>query len=272
MNQGEDSELKFIAALGALINHEISLSGKFNNQSLKIINVALPGANGARVHLSKYSNQLTLQELSSYTKEQLVSFCAANRIKKSSNLNKADVYINSQGFSTKYIGPGSDPALVNHTTRAGWENIANIISQNVSQIDPIINNYWNKRKILQTIQEDIKNSDPNSPFGPHKNIFAPYLEFFCFDGSGRGKSKHPADAIIEYTNPFDTRTWTIIYRNQFHQYLNSAWTDLRFSIRSKGMPKNGINSMRDASKKLSTRLWTEDYQGKERGSLHIRLR
>ena len=271
MNQGEDAELKFIATLGTLRNQNITLSGKFN-QNLLIRDIALPGTNGSKFNLPQYQNQPTPQQLSDYTKEQLASFCNANLIKKSSSLNKADVYINNLGFSTKYIGPGSDPAVVNHTTRVGWENIANIISQQISLIDPIIDDYWNKRKVLQIIQEDIKNSDPLSPFRLHQNIFEPYLEFFYFDGSGRGKSKHPASAIIEYVNPFDTKTWTIIYRNQFNQYLNSVWSNLRFSMRSKNMPKNGTASMRDTAKKISTKLWTEEFQGKERGSLHIRLR
>jgi len=271
MNQGEDSEPKFIAALGSLRNQNISLSGSFN-QNLLISSIDLPGPNGTTAPLPYYSGLQTIQQLSSYSKQQLDTFCLTNKIKKSAPLNKADVYINGLGFSTKYIGPGSDPAIVNHTNRGGWENIAKIIPQNINLLDPLISDYWNKRKILKIIQEDIKNSDPLSPFRLHQSIFEPYLEFFCFDGSGRGNSKHPASAIIEYADPFDTKTWTIIYKNQFHQYLTSIWANLRFSLRSKGMPKNGVNSIRDASKKASVKLWTENFQGKERGSLHIRLR
>ena len=271
MNQGEDSEPKFIAALGSLRNQNISLSGSFN-QTLFINSIGLPGPNGSKVLLPNYAGLQTIQQLSNYSKQQLEVFCATNKIKKSAPLNKADVYINGLGFSTKYIGPGSDPAIVNHTNRGGWENIAKIISQNINLLDPLILDYWNKRKILKIIQEDIKNNDPQSPFRLHQSIFEPYLQFFCFDGSGRGNSNHPADALIEYEDPFDTKTWTLIYKHQFHQYLTSIWGNLRFSIRSKGMPKNGVNSIRNLSKKTSVKLWTENFQGKERGSLHIRLR
>ena len=105
------------------------------------------------------------------------------------------------------------------------------------------------------------------------NTLYPYLEFFCFNGSGKGISKHPADALIEYTDPFDTSTWTLIWKHQCSQYLRNIWPQLRFSVRSKkGMPKNGTNSIRDPQKRTSIKLWTENFQGHERGALHIRLR
>lgn len=272
MNQGEDSELKLIAVLGCHLNQTINLSGNFN-QTLKINSIELPGTGFSKNPIGNYAGNITVQNIEKFTKEQLQVFCKSNQIKKSANTNKADVYINNLGFSTKYIGPGSDPAIVNHTNRAGWENIAHLISQNISSLDPIISDYWHKRKNLQSIQEDIKNSNPLSPFTNNQQILEPYLEFFCFDGSGKGKSKHPAVGIIEYTNPFDTSTWTLIYKNQFNQYLKHNWQNFRFSIRSKkGMPKNGTNSVKDTAKRASIKLWTEHFQGEERGALHIRLR
>ena len=271
MNQGEDSEPKFIAALGSLINQKIILSGQYN-KTLTISSIQLPGPNGMRFPLGSHPTKPTLLELSGYTNQQLNNHFKSNNIKKSSPLNKADVYINGLGISTKYIGPGSNPAIVNHTNRVGWENVSNLISQNINQLDLIISDYWNRRKNLKVIQEDIKNSDPQSPFSLHQSILEPYLEFFCFDGSGRGKSKHPADAIIEYTDPFKTNTWTLVYRNQFHQYLKSNWSNLRFSLRSKGMPEYGVSSIRNPAKRTSIQLWTEYFQAKERGALHVRLR
>lgn len=272
MNLGEDSELKFIAALGCHINQTIDLSGTFN-QKLTINSVELPGAGITKNSIANYGQNYSIQQIKNFNKRELEEFCKKNKIKKSANTNKADVYINGFGVSTKYIGPNSDPAIVNHTNRSGWENIASLTSQNIKDLDSIITEYWEKRKILKTIQEDIKNSDTHSPFRHHKDIFEPYLEFFCFDGSGRGKSKHPAVAMIEYTDPFDTLTWTLIYKNQFHQYLLNSWQNLRFSLRSKkGMPKNGTSSVKDVTKRASIKLWTEDFQGEERGALHIRLR
>jgi hypothetical protein len=272
MNIGENSELKFIAALGCYLNQTVTLSGNFNQQ-LTINSVQLPGQAATKNYIGNYSGSTPIQQIKKFTKDELQKFCKINQIKKSANTNKADVYINGSGISTKYIGPNSDPAIVNHTNRTGWENIASLTSQNILNLDPVIADYWNKRKNLKIIQEDIKNSDPLSPFRNHRQVLEPYLEFFCFDGSGRGKSKHPAVAIIEYTDPFDPKTWTLIYKNQFHQYLLNNWNNLRFSMRSKkGMPKNGTNSVKDAAKKASMQIWTELFQEEERGALHIRLR
>ena len=46
------------------------------------------------------------------------------------------------------------------------------------------------------IGEDIINSHPLSPFYKFKSYFTPILQYFLFNGSGRGLSELPAEIVL----------------------------------------------------------------------------
>jgi len=184
------------------------------------------------------------------------------RVKKSSTFSKADISINGKKFSVKEIN-GAPAAIINHTTRPGFERICGKLKIDISKLDQIISNYWNLRQ-GGTIKEDTKISDPNCPFKQHKDFLKPIINYFIFDGSGSRDSKFPADAILEinYKNiPNEMRT---IKRDD---YFDKVWPKLIFSIRNKGMPPNYPR----CSGRSSIAVWTRLANACYKGSLHVRV-
>ena len=49
-----------------------------------------------------------------------------------------------------------------------------------------------------------------SPFKDNKEILRPYLEYFCFSGTGKADSKNQADSLVKFKTFNDTNTWKII--------------------------------------------------------------
>ena len=200
---------------------------------------------------------------------ELLSETSKYGVIKSSSKSKADVYINNVGYSLKSIR-GGRPAIVNHTARPGFERVMNSIGLDISKLDEVINSYWSLR-ISNVIGEDVKNSNPNSPFYNHINLFKPLLNYFIFNGTGSSDSKFPASKLISIKNPLLIDTWKVYDETNL---IDLYWDKLVFSLRSKkGMPKGYPNklSLSGKLKKPSIDKWVKFINGNYGGALHIRV-
>jgi len=185
-------------------------------------------------------------------------------IEKSSPRNKADIYINDIAYSIKYMTAGP-PSITNHTNRKGFIRIANQLKINISDLDQLIKQYWDLR-INKKISEDCYNKNPLSPFRNNKEILRPYLEYFCFTGTGSSDSKHPAESLIKFTKFNDPSTWKIYSKEDT---IDAIWDGLGFCMRGgKGMPTH-FNSSKD---KKIIEPWTRYSSKKYRGALSVRYK
>ena len=176
--------------------------------------------------------------------------------------SKADVYINGLGISVK-SHRGANPAFLNHTHRAGILRVCERINVDIKKLDLIISEYWKKRKDGD-IREDIRNSDPNSPFRAHLEYLKPIINYFLFKGTAQKDSNYPADYILDFINPIDESTWKF----SENEYIEDNWDNIIFSVRSKGMPSSypkGIDAGLIAP-------WVEQIDGKNKGMLHGRMK
>lgn len=203
--------------------------------------------------------------LANLSEEQLLTLAYSLGINKAGVYDKADVYINHVPYSIKSL-QAAPPALVNHTARDGWERVCSRVGCAIEELDSIIAEYWNYRK-KGIINEDVINSDINSPFYAHKQYLLPLLNYFLFKGTGSRDSNHPANYILDCTNPLNPNTWNVFGS----EYLEEHWDNLVFSLRSsKGM--GNYPDIKDIAKKDSMAKWTEFFQGGYKGALHVRVR
>ena len=193
--------------------------------------------------------------------DELKSFAKKCGIKKSPGRAKADVFINGEGVSLKSLD-SSPPALVNHTTRPGFEFACQCTGTNIFLLDEIIDDYWKKR-LDGRIGEDTKISDDLCPFAPYKNYLRPLIEYFLFCGTGKKISPFPAEYLMEIADPMNISTYNKLEKEEAFE---SVWHKLIFSVRSKGMPKNY-----NPNTHASIARWTRFVNGKYKGALHIRV-
>ena len=185
------------------------------------------------------------------------------RIGKSRSKAKMDISINKTRYSMKDVG-GSPPAIVNHTPRPGYENVCSDVGVSIKELDIIIAEYWKLRE-EKIITEDVKNSDDACPFLSHKAYMKKIIEYFIFTGTGRGKSIHLADKVLEL-NYKELPSSLRVYNKA--KYYDKIWSRLIFSVRSKGMPPKYPVCKNAAS----IRKWTKKRDGKYKGALHIRYK
>lgn len=208
----------------------------------------------------------SLDEILNYSDSELLDLAIQVGITKSSPSSKSDVYINKIGYSLKSQS-AAPPALVNHTTRPGFERVCNIVGVDISELDEVINQYWDLRE-KNIIREDIKNDDKNSPFKNRKDILKPILEYFLFSGTGSRNSTHPAKYILTFSNPFDMNTWEVLTPSES---VDQLWDKLVFSVRAKkGMPYNYDLQTYSGRNAQSIAKWVRYHSGDYRGALHIR--
>jgi len=213
----------------------------------------------------KLPANFNLATLSLLDDDKLTQLSLSLNIRKAGGRSKSDVYINKKGYSVKSLA-SSPPALVNHTCRPGFEFACRYAGVNIEELDKLVKEYWKLRK-ANVIGEDIKNNDQRSPFREAKHVLAPILEYFLFNGTGAGLSDHPAEYIIDYSEPLDERTWVILDKRTA---IDELWDRLIFCVRAKkGMPENYPHN-RDKSKNESIAVWTEYSSEEYRGALHIR--
>lgn len=175
--------------------------------------------------------------------------------------SKADVFINDIGISVKSLR-GAPSAFLNHTHRSGFVQVCQRVGTDIAELDEIIADYWEKR-LTGIIGEDVLNNNPNSPFRNHYTYLKPILNYFIFTGSGRGDSKYPAQYILCFLDPFQENTWFF----SRDEYLTDNWNNIKFSVRSKGIPSsypNGANS-------AIIMPWVRWVNGRYKGSLHGRV-
>lgn len=182
---------------------------------------------------------------------------------KAKNTFKADIFINDVAYSLKYEN-AANPAIVNHTSRAGFLRVCNRMGENILTLDHIIDHYWNLR-IAGKIKEDTKNTDANSPFKDYKNELEWILRYFIFEGTASKDSDFPANKVLSFDDPFDPTTYKILNKREV---IDSIWHKLVFSMRPKGMP-----AKYDPVKHCELAPWVRslppDY--KPRGCLHVRV-
>lgn len=175
--------------------------------------------------------------------------------------SKADVCLNNFGISVK-SHRGANPAFLNHTHRAGFLKVCGRVGVSINKLDEIISDYWIKRK-AGIIGEDVKNSDPKSPFKEHLKYLKPIMNYFLFTGNAQKNSPYPADYILDFTDPLDESSWKF----SKDEYLDDNWEHIIFSVRSKGMPPSYPKG-KDAT---AIKPWVEYADGKYKGSLHGRV-
>ena len=200
-------------------------------------------------------------------KSTLVSASLSMGFQKAGRDDKADVYINGLGVSLKSMR-SAPPAIVNHTARHGWARICQQIGHDISELDLIIDHYWELRQ-SGIIKEDTVNSDTESPFRAHLEYIKPLLSYFLFQGTGARETKSPAAYLIDFANPLRETTWEVFSPDGIVEHL---WPRLVFSLRSKkGMPPSYPN-MNDTAKRDSIARWTKLHQNQYRGALHVRVK
>ena len=220
----------------------------------------------------EYSNldpRFDILALSDMQDNDLLNLASSAGVSKAPARSKADVLINEVPVSLKSTH-SAPPAIVNHTARPGFENVCTQVGSDISHLDAIIDSYWNLRT-AGVIKEDVKNSDPNSPFASQKEFLSPILQYFLFKGTGSGLSNFPASHIISFSDPLDLSTWNI---QDEEGAVNHYWENMVFSLRaSKGMPIGYPDNLSARMKpfKSSIARWTRYSSNKYRGALHVRV-
>lgn len=258
-NKGEIEELRIKLALIWFRDNQPSVGCHFELGD--IINVGF----GSKSYTPLPSSIKNLSQITLMSDADVENCCHYVGATKAGLFDKADVMINGNGVSLK-CSSAAKAALVNHTMRIGFEFACNEAGCNISPLDRIIDEYWRKR-ISGVIKEDVKNTNPNSPFASQKKFLAPILHYFLFKGSGSRLSPNPASCVLSFGSATDPASWKIF---QPDDVIDSIWNDLVFSVRSKGMDNNYPN-IADPVRLASIQRWTRSWQGKYRGTLHIRL-
>jgi len=200
--------------------------------------------------------------------EDLIYVCNSVHANKAGRDAKADVFVNGIGISVKSEN-GAPPAIINHTTRDKILRVMDVIHQPIMPLDQIVDNYWYLRQSGRC-KEDVANSNPDSPFVRRTNelvprkVLTPLLNYFAFDGTGTRNSAEPATLILSLQTPDDVNTWRYYDKSNF---IDSIWSNLIFSIRSKGMPENLFNSPYC----MEIMRWTQLVDDQYKGSLHVRI-
>jgi len=189
-------------------------------------------------------------------------------IKKSKSNSKSDISINNISYSIKETS-AAPPAIVNHTSRKGFEFACKKCGSSIKKLDEIIESYWSLR-LEGIIKQDVKAKEENSPFISYKEYFKPIIEYFLFTGTGSKISNFPAMMMLEIDDYKKLPNGIKIIEKK--DYFEQIWDKLVFSVRSKGMPKY-YTEKDDGTTALeyeSIAKWTRKINGKYKGSLHIR--
>jgi len=257
MNNGERNEL--IIKLKLIEIRDTKSKIIFDSNLIEIHSV------GFIKEYSELNEPFNFNDIENLSDSNLKTFANKFGIDKAPGRSKSDVYINGIGVSLKSL-ENAPPAIINHTTRIGFENACSYCNIDIKLLDEIIEDYWYLRK-YNFIKEDIHNNDINSPFKDKLNILKPILNYFLFDGSGVGLSKHRADLLLDYKSAKNIEEWQTYNRENA---VDQIWNKLVFSLRSKGMPDN--YPLIDSIKLDSIKKWTVFYQNKFRGALHVRTK
>jgi hypothetical protein len=175
---------------------------------------------------------------------------------------KADLEINSVRYSVKN-SLRAKPAIINHTHRKGLLRVFKVLKKDITLLDDIIKEYWRKR-MLGIIAEDTPILSKHSPFAEYKEYLKPVIEYFMFTGTAVRDSTFKADKILIFGEPEDTSSYKVFDKQEAFDFL---WDKMVFSVRKKGMPKNYL----DEKWNKALDPWVENIDGKDKGSLHVRV-
>lgn len=255
MNSGERDEILFKLKL---------ISMRDNNQSIfgePINSVGFLGQEYASL-----PSNFDLRQLLNFSDDQLSMFADSVGMSKAPSGAKSDVYINHKGVSLKSHS-AAPAALVNHTSRPGFEFACQQANTRITTLDEIVSTYWKKRQ-AGIIAEDTKNTDPNCPFLSYKQYMKPILEYFLFTGTGSKVSNTQAQYLLEFCDPLNIGTCNKLTPSDA---VDAVWPKLIFSLRAKkGMPANYNVNTYTGKNAASIALWVKYYSGDYRGALHIR--
>lgn len=262
MNEGERDEFIFKILLTKRRDEGGELFG-VKIQRVGFGNVLIPND---YLEYGSIPNNFDINSLKELSDDSLKDFANSLGIDKALPKAKADIYINNVGISLKSLR-SSPPALVNHTSRPGFEFACNNKNISIGELDEIINDYWRLR-IDGIIGEDTCISDSNCPFKYHKEYLKPILDYFLFVDTGSGLSKYPAVYLIEFSDPFNYLTYKKLTAADA---VEECWNKLIFSLRAKkGMPKNYNPDTYSGKNCDSISKWVQFINGDYRGALHIR--
>lgn len=254
-NVGEYDELRIKLRLIELrdSNNNVTIDGKTYN--IKSV--------GLELEFKSLPAGTNLRKMSDEDIERLANSVGAGKAKGS---YKADVNINGQGFSVK-SHRSAPPAIVNHTPRWGWKRICDQLNVSIEPLDKMVNEYFELRS-KGIINEDIWNTDPNSPFAKNKEYLRPILNYFLFTGTGAKDSEYPAKFVLDCADPYDVSTWKI---HDESNYLDKYWNDIKFSMREKGFEAYPYTRKCDLWKTPLSQPWAKKFGGAYKGSLHVRV-
>ena len=185
--------------------------------------------------------------------ERLANSVGAGKAKGS---YKADVIINGDGYSVK-SHRSAPPAIVNHTPRWGWNRICEKLKVSIEPLDNMVNEYF-KLRSQGVINEDVWNTDRNSPFAKEKEYLRPILNYFLFIGTGAKDSEYPAKFVLDCGDPYDISTWSI---HDESDYLDLYWNDMKFSMREKGFEAYPYTRKGDLWKTTICQPWAKKING-----------
>jgi hypothetical protein len=263
MNKGERHEIIAILTLA----HACSSAGSIPRFGQ--VKKVQPVSDRVRNYNVAAASKLNPSALKDLPAGKLMAIAKRIGVKKAPSSAKADVKVNGRLVSLKSLC-NAPPALVNHTTRPGWEFAAAQCGGSLSELDKAVARYWRRRK-RGLIGEDVLNCGSCSPFWAARKEIEPLLVYFMFKGTGTKCSVAPASLILEFGDPTDLASWRV---RTPRTVVNHLWCRLVFSVRSKkGMPKNYPSvSARYANTKSSIARWTVYWQNEHRGALHVRVR
>lgn len=268
MNEGERGEILIKIRLTEMREKEIALQEK------RVSSVGFPKKNGGFTEYSLPKSILRPDgksvdpKIRNFTDGELHVVAGEANIEKAKTCEKSDVYINGTGYSVKSVS-GAAPALINHTSRPGFERVCKKCDVDIEELDKMVDRYWELR-LKGAIGEDIKNSDMLSPFRDGKKVLVPILRYFLSEGSGSKETQTPAEYIIEYREAMDEKTWKIMTPEDV---IEKMWSKLIFSIRSKkGMPADYNPQTYKKEDAASIFRWVRECDGDYRGALHVRLK
>lgn len=259
MNAGERDELICVLSLIFYWTH-----GKKLNGLGQITKVTSPSGHDCKKWNLKNMEPNSITKISD---QELTRIASLHGVRKAPLRCKADIIVNDKQAISLKSHRKANPAVVNHTTRFGWEQACRYMRAEIEPLDEAIARYWLMRE-SGMIAEDVKNQSPQSPFRDYKDFIVPMIEYFLFYGTGTGLSQVSANTVLSFNDPTAPETWSFLKPSEV---VSEAWPHLVFSVRNKGMPPSfPLLRKNDYHKKSSIEKWTRLWQGEYRGALHVR--
>ena len=163
------------------------------------------------------------------------------------------------------------PAILNHTNRAAKVFQGGALSHHLPILDKLILK-MNKLREQGLVKEDIPIHKIPFENIEERECLEEILEYFVFDGTGRGQSACKANSVLFVNRNLSSWKFTPCFtKKQRKNYIKKIWSKLILSVRSKGLlPKK-------SKKYYLCQPWVAAFPGrygvlKSKGALHIRIK